>query len=591
MDSEKVIKRDNEYVLHTYNRSPIVLEKGHGLYAEGPEGQKYLDFTSGIGVNSLGYCDLAWAEAVSQQAHKLQHTSNLYYTAPCGKLAKKLCKRTGMSKVFFGNSGAEANEGAIKAARKYSVDHYGKDRYNVITLVNSFHGRTLATLTATGQEVFHNYFGPFNEGFQYVPAGDIEALRELVDRHTCAVMMELIQGEGGVMALDPEYVQAVRALCDEKDLVLIVDEVQTGVGRTGTFLCCEHYNLKPDIVTLAKGLGGGLPIGAVLMNEKVAEGMGPGTHGSTFGGNPVVCAGANVVVDRLDQSFLAQVSERAVQLRTGLAKLPHVKNISGIGLMVGIEFFDVQACGCAGCLPRKRLAGAYRKDPAASAAAADRLGTRGRHGAGGAGRGAGHDGADRSEGAGMKNLLKMSDLSPAELTHILDVADRLKADCKAGRTEPLLAGKSVALLFSKASTRTRTSFEVGVYQMGGLGNYMNTAELQAGRGEPLRDTARVLGRYYDCAVWRTYRQRDLEELAELSGIPVINGLTDYAHPCQVLADLMTIRERRGTLAGLKLCFVGDGSNMANSLIVGGLLAGMQVSCVCPPGYRPGSRMC
>ena len=322
MDSEKVIKRDNEYVLHTYNRNPIALEKGHGLYAEGPEGQKYLDFTSGIGVNSLGYCDLTWAEAVSEQAHKLQHTSNLYYTAPCGKLAKKLCKRTGMNKVFFGNSGAEANEGAIKAARKYSFDHYGKGRDVVITLVNSFHGRTIATLTATGQEVFHNYFGPFNEGFVYTTAGDIEGLRELVDRHTCAIMLELIQGEGGVMALDPEYVQAVRALCDEKDLVLIVDEVQTGVGRTGTFLCCEHYNLKPDIVTLAKGLGGGLPIGAVLLNEKTAEGMGPGSHGSTFGGNPVVCAGANVVVDRMDQSFLANVSERAVQLRAGLAKLP-----------------------------------------------------------------------------------------------------------------------------------------------------------------------------------------------------------------------------------------------------------------------------
>ena len=321
MDSEKVIKRDNEYVLHTYNRSPIVLEKGHGLYAEGPEGQKYLDFTSGIGVNSLGYCDLAWAEAVSQQAHKLQHTSNLYYTAPCGKLAKKLCKRTGMSKVFFGNSGAEANEGAIKAARKYSVDHYGKDRYNVITLVNSFHG-------------------PFNEGFQYVPAGDIEALRELVDRHTCAVMMELIQGEGGVMALDPDYVQAVRALCDEKDLVLIVDEVQTGVGRTGTFLCCEHYNLKPDIVTLAKGLGGGLPIGAVLMNKKVADHMKPGSHGSTFGGNPVCCAGALAVLDEMDDDFLANVNERAAQLRAGLAKLPHVREVSGLGLMVGIAFDD-----------------------------------------------------------------------------------------------------------------------------------------------------------------------------------------------------------------------------------------------------------
>ena len=270
MDSEKVIKRDNDYVLHTYNRNPIALEKGHGLYADGPEGQKYLDFTSGIGANSLGYCDVDWAEAVSEQAHKLQHTSNLYYTAPCGKLAKKLCKRTGMSKVFFGNSGAEANEGAIKAARKYSFDHYGKGRDVVITLVNSFHGRTIATLTATGQEVFHNYFG--------------------------------------------------------------------------TFLCCEHYNLKPDVVTLAKGLGGGLPIGAVLMNEKVAAGMGAGTHGSTFGGNPVVCAGANVVVDRMDNGFLANVNERAVQLRTGLAKLPMVKSLSGIGLMVGVEFFgDVRA--------------------------------------------------------------------------------------------------------------------------------------------------------------------------------------------------------------------------------------------------------
>ena len=338
MDSEKVIKRDNEYVLHTYGRNPVVLEKGHGLYAEGPEGQKYLDFTSGIGVNSLGYCDLTWAEAVSEQAHKLQHTSNLYYTAPCGKLAKKLCKRTGMSKVFFGNSGAEANEGAIKAARKYSFDHYGKGRDTIITLVNSFHGRTIATLTATGQEVFHQYFGPFNDGFQYVPAGDINSLTFISTGGGAS--MELVQGEGGVMALDPEYVLAVRALCDEKDLILIVDEVQTGVGRTGTFLCCEHYNLKPDLVTLAKGLGGGLPIGAVLMNEKVAEGMGPGSHGSTFGGNPVVCAGANVVVDRMDAAFLSNVNERAVQLRTGLAKLPRVKSLSGIGLMVGIDFLE-----------------------------------------------------------------------------------------------------------------------------------------------------------------------------------------------------------------------------------------------------------
>ena len=336
MDSEKVIKRDNEYVLHTYARNPIAIEKGHGLYAEGPEGQKYLDFTSGIGVNSLGYCDMTWAEAVSEQAHKLQHTSNLYYTAPCGKLAKKLCKRTGMSKVFFGNSGAEANEGAIKAARKYSFDKYGADRYNVITLVNSFHGRTIATLTATGQGVFHNYFGPFNEGFQYVKAGDIDALTEMVDRHTCAVMLELVQGEGGVVALEPEYVQAVRALCDEKDLVLIVDEVQTGVGRTGTFLCCEHYNLQPDVVTLAKGLGGGLPIGAVVMSQKVAAHMGPGSHGSTFGGNPICAAAALNVISRLNEDVFAGVKERAAYIRKELTGAPGVKSITGLGLMIGI---------------------------------------------------------------------------------------------------------------------------------------------------------------------------------------------------------------------------------------------------------------
>ena len=340
MDAEKVINRDNEYIMHTYARDPLVIEKGYGMYAKGADRKSYLDFTSGIGVNSLGYCDMDWADAVAEQAHRLQHTSNLYYTAPCSKLAKRLCRRTGMEKVFFGNSGAEANEGAIKVARKYSFDHYGKGRDTVITLVNSFHGRTIATLTATGQEVFHNYFGPFNDGFEYAPAGDIDALKALADEHTCAVMLELIQGEGGVMALDPDYVHAVRDFCDEKDLVLIVDEVQTGIGRTGTFLCCEHYGLKPDVVTLAKGLGGGLPIGAVLATAKAAAGMGPSTHGSTFGGNPIACAGANAVLDKMDENFLRNVNECAIRLRAGLEKLPHVKSVSGIGLMVGIEFED-----------------------------------------------------------------------------------------------------------------------------------------------------------------------------------------------------------------------------------------------------------
>ena len=342
MESEKVIKRVNEYVLHTYNRNPIALEKGHGLYAEGPEGQKYLDFTSGIGVNSLGYCDVDWAEAVSEQAHKLQHTSNLYYTAPCGKLAKKLCKRTGMSKVFFGNSGAEANEGAIKAARKYSFDHYGKGRDVVITLVNSFHGRTLTTVTATGQDTFHKFFGPFTPGFRYVPASDLAALERQLDAEDCsAVLVEIVQGEGGVRALDADYLKAVEALCHEKNVLFCVDEVQTGNGRTGTWFAYEQFGLSPDLVSTAKGLGNGLPIGATLMGSKTAEVLMPGTHGSTFGGNPVACAGALSVLEQIDDAFLEAVKQKGAWLTAELEKIPGVKDVSGLGLMLG---FSVEGC-------------------------------------------------------------------------------------------------------------------------------------------------------------------------------------------------------------------------------------------------------
>lgn len=338
MQTEKVIRRDLKYIMHTYNRSPLVLERGMGMTAYDAEGNAYLDFTSGIGVNSLGYCHPAWVAAVAEQAGRLQHTSNLYYTAPDAKLAKRLCRRTGMDQVFFGNSGAEANEGAIKCARKYSVTTFGPDRNKVLTLVNSFHGRTLATLTATGQDVFHRDFGPFPGNFAYVAANDFDALKAAVDDTVCAVMMEMVQGEGGVVALDPDYVHQVESFCRERDILIVVDEVQTGVGRTGTFLACQHYGLKPDIVTLAKGLGGGLPIGAVLTTAKVGAAMGPGSHGSTFGGNPVVCAGACAVLDTMDDDFMKNVNDRAVQLRAGLAALPHVTSVTGLGLMVGVAF-------------------------------------------------------------------------------------------------------------------------------------------------------------------------------------------------------------------------------------------------------------
>ena len=350
MNTEKVISRDGDYILHTYGRSQVVLAEGKGMTARDADGKEYLDFTSGIGVNSLGYCHPAWVKAVADQAATLQHTSNLYYTAPDGKLAKKICRRTGLDAVFFGNSGAEANEGAIKCARKYSVDTYGESRSKVITLVNSFHGRTLATLTATGQDVFHHDFGPFPGNFDYVPAGDFAALEKAADASACAVMMELVQGEGGVVALDADYVAKVAAFCKEKDILLIVDEVQTGVGRTGKFLACEHFDLHPDIVTLAKGLGGGLPIGAVVMNKKVAEHMKPGSHGSTFGGNPVCCAGALSILHRLDGPLLQSVQEKSDFIVDTLTGAPGIKSVTGLGLMLGVETVRPVAdviCACA----------------------------------------------------------------------------------------------------------------------------------------------------------------------------------------------------------------------------------------------------
>ena len=338
MNTQSIKQRDDAHVLHTYGRSPIALVSGAGMVATDAEGKEYLDFTSGIGVNALGFCHPAWVAAVTAQAATLQHTSNLYYTEPCGALAEELCRRTGLDAVFFGNSGAEANEGAIKAARKYSVETYGSDRNKVLTLVNSFHGRTLATLTATGQDVFHHDFGPFPQRFGYIPAGDFAAVEGAADGETCAVLLELVQGEGGVVALDKDYVTKVAAFCQARDILLLVDEVQTGVGRTGTFLACEQFDLHPDIVTLAKGLGGGLPIGAVVMTKKVADHMGPGSHGSTFGGNPVVCAGALAVMEQLTPELLARDNALAVYLRAQLQTLPHVTEVSGLGLMVGIAF-------------------------------------------------------------------------------------------------------------------------------------------------------------------------------------------------------------------------------------------------------------
>ena len=330
---------DREYIANTYNRFDIEIESIENGYASA-DGKEFIDFGSGIGVNIFGAGDKEWIDAVCRQASILPHSSNLYYTRPCAELAKLLCEKTGMKKVFFGNSGAEANECAIKCARKYSYDKYGEGRKTIITLENSFHGRTLLTLSATGQEVFHRYFGPFVEGFRYVPANDIDALKAALTDDVCAFMFECVQGEGGVNALEKDYLAEAQKLCGEKDILMIVDEVQTGNGRTGTLYSYMQYDLSPDIVSTAKGLGGGLPIGACLMGEKVRDTLNAGSHGSTFGGNPICCAGALSVLSRLDEEFLGDVRVRADYLWAKLSELKNIKSISGLGFMIGLEVED-----------------------------------------------------------------------------------------------------------------------------------------------------------------------------------------------------------------------------------------------------------
>lgn len=339
MKSEEIKELDQQYVMHTYARNPIVIDHGENATVYDPEGNAYIDFTSGIGVCSLGYGNESWANAIYDQAKKLGHISNLYYTEPCAKLAELLIKRSGMSRVFFGNSGAEGNEGMIKLARKYSYDKYGEGRSTVITLVNSFHGRTITTLKATGQAHFHEYFYPFTEGFKYVEADDLAALKEAATADVCAVMIELVQGEGGVWPLDDAYVKEVAAYCAENDLLLLVDEVQTGVGRTGCLFAYQAYDIKPDVVSFAKGIAGGLPMGGFMANEKCKDVMGPGTHGSTFGGNPIVSAAAISVLDTLDDPMLEDVKKKGEYIRNKIAAFgsPNVRSIRGKGLMIGIE--------------------------------------------------------------------------------------------------------------------------------------------------------------------------------------------------------------------------------------------------------------
>ena len=330
---------ESKYLMHTYNRFNIEMESGQGCYLKDTNGKEYLDLTSGIGVNCLGHNHPVLVEAIQKQVATLMECSNLYYSKPMVDAAKKLVEYTGLSKVFFSNSGAEANEGMIKLARKYSYDKYGEGRDVIITLKQSFHGRTITTLKATGQDKFHQYYFPFTEGFDYAAANDIEDLKKVANEKTCAVMVELIQGESGVVPLDKEYVKAVEEFCHFNDILFLVDEVQTGIGHTGTLFCFEQYNVLPDVVTTAKALGGGVPIGAVITGAKCKDTFGPGDHGSTFGGNPLSCKAADTVLSIVTEpGFLNHVKVVGAALKSGIENIQSdkIKCVRGIGLMLGI---------------------------------------------------------------------------------------------------------------------------------------------------------------------------------------------------------------------------------------------------------------
>ena len=333
-----IMDMDKAYVAGTYKRFPVEIVSGKGSHAVDSQGKTYVDMGSGIGVTAFGYGDEAWKAAVCAQLDKVQHTSNLYYNAPCAQLAKLLCEKTGMKKVFFSNSGAEANECAIKAARKYSAEKKGTDCYTIVTLQNSFHGRTLTTLAATGQDHFHQLYQPLTPGFVHVPANDIQALKDCVAKVKVAgILMEVVQGEGGVLPLTAEYLAAANKLAHEQDIPLMMDEVQIGNGRSGKLYGYMNFDVQPDIVSTAKGLGGGLPIGACLLGEKVQNVLGFGDHGSTYGGNPVCCAGGVSIIGRLTDDFLAEVQKKSAYVFQTLTGAPGIESVTGLGLMIGVK--------------------------------------------------------------------------------------------------------------------------------------------------------------------------------------------------------------------------------------------------------------
>jgi acetylornithine/N-succinyldiaminopimelate aminotransferase len=585
---------DDDFIMKTYRRQPALFVQGAGCRLWDNRGREYLDFLAGIATCSLGHCHPAVVNAITRQAQQLTHTSNFLLTAPQAKLAERLCRLSGMDRVFFSNDGATANETAIKIAKKHGLQKRPDGDYEIVALQRGFHGRTLGAISATGQRKFQRPFEPLVPGFVFVEANDVDGLKKIVSHKTAAILVEPIQGESGVHELTTEYLQEARRLATEHGALLIFDEVQTGIGRTGTWFNFQQHNVTPDVMTLAKGLGGGVPIGACVARGAAAEVLEPGDHGSTLGGNPLACAVAFAVLDAIDhQKLLESVQKTGGYLRAALLSLGSpVASVRGKGLMLAAALDKpiakdvVEKCFERGLIINAPDDSTLRFVPPlivtehfvdkAVSILAEVLGVEHRAVA---------QAVVSERPRALTDFLAIDDLTPQQSQDILTLASEMKVQ---RRESPKIIvpieGRSVALVFEKPSLRTRVAFEAAIRELGGEAVFLGKSEIGMGSRESIRDVSKNLSRWCSAIVARLYWHKDILQMAEDSSVPVINALTEMEHPCQAFADMLTVQEQfKGEKVGIT--YVGDGNNVARSLAKLAVQLGYPFTICGPENFR------
>ena len=586
---------DTEYVTPTYNRQPALFVQGSGAILWDNRGNEYLDFLAGIAVNSLGHCHPALVAAITRQAQQLIHTSNVLLTAPQAQLAEKLCKISGMDKVFFTPCGSTANETGLKIAKKHGNSKRPDGDYEIITLHKSFHGRTIGAISATGQRRYQRPFEPLMPGIRHIEANNLDELREAFSHKTAAILLEPIMGEGGVLALTTEFLKEAERLCRDNDALLMLDEVQSGVGRTGAWFCFQHHGIRPDVMLLAKGLGGGQPIGACLTAGKAASILEAGDHGSTFGGSPISAACALAVIDTLEHTdIMDQVKVTGKLLTEGLKQLKGVVGTTGMGLMVGATLEKPVARDIVReCFDKKLIINATDEHTLrfvppliispeqvqqCLAIVAEVMGVE-------APKPVSLGTTPRVTRKPYGDLLSIDDLMDSQIDDVLDLAAYLKQRRKlAPAAITPVEGRSVAMVFEKSSLRTRVSFETALYELGAHPIYLTKADIGIGSREAMKDVAQNLSRWCNMVVARLYWQKDLQVLADNSDVPVINALTEWEHPCQALADMLTVKEKFGD-EKVKITYVGDANNVSRSLAKLATRMGYPVTICGPENFR------